>query len=180
MDHRIEETREERWETADVGASIRIGSCGRVRETRNPSRYVSLPSDMAIPDPDFVSGCVTSSYLPVQPAKSLPSPKNVATSVTEEAPLDADSAFPGSGPTIFEMQPFPSQDVTVADVHPNVAYQNHVYIYPTMLKYDSQRQFSKARNICCWVEFRDNDSASAAALKVWIRSLSRRLCLSQG
>uniref|UniRef100_A0A5F4W6R9 Dedicator of cytokinesis 11 n=1 Tax=Callithrix jacchus TaxID=9483 RepID=A0A5F4W6R9_CALJA len=43
--------------------------------------------------------------------------------------------------------------------------QNHLYVYPLQLKYDSQKTFAKARNIAVCVEFRDSDESDTSALK---------------
>uniref|UniRef100_A0A672PJQ7 Dedicator of cytokinesis 10 n=1 Tax=Sinocyclocheilus grahami TaxID=75366 RepID=A0A672PJQ7_SINGR len=48
---------------------------------------------------------------------------------------------------------------------PYRVYKNHIYIYPKHLKYDSQKSFTKARNIAVCVEFRSSDEEHAKPLK---------------
>uniref|UniRef100_A0AAX7V425 Dedicator of cytokinesis 9 n=1 Tax=Astatotilapia calliptera TaxID=8154 RepID=A0AAX7V425_ASTCA len=48
---------------------------------------------------------------------------------------------------------------------PFTIYNNHLYVYPKHLKYDSQKSFAKARNIAVCIEFRDSDEEEAVALK---------------
>ncbi|XP_048389273.2 dedicator of cytokinesis protein 9 isoform X8 [Stegostoma tigrinum] len=48
---------------------------------------------------------------------------------------------------------------------PFTTYNNHLYIYPKHLKYDSQKSFAKARNIAVRIEFRDSDEEDSQPLK---------------
>ncbi|XP_064413718.1 dedicator of cytokinesis protein 9 isoform X1 [Latimeria chalumnae] len=48
---------------------------------------------------------------------------------------------------------------------PFTIYNNHLYIYPKHLKYDSQKSFAKARNIAVCIEFKDTDEDDAQPLK---------------
>ncbi|XP_043547248.1 dedicator of cytokinesis protein 9 isoform X7 [Chiloscyllium plagiosum] len=48
---------------------------------------------------------------------------------------------------------------------PFTTYNNHFYIYPKHLKYDSQKSFAKARNIAVRIEFRDSDEEDSQPLK---------------
>uniref|UniRef100_A0A4W3HCZ3 Dedicator of cytokinesis 9 n=1 Tax=Callorhinchus milii TaxID=7868 RepID=A0A4W3HCZ3_CALMI len=48
---------------------------------------------------------------------------------------------------------------------PFTIYNNHLYVYPKHLKYDSQKTFAKARNIAVCIEFRDSDEEDAQPLK---------------
>jgi hypothetical protein len=55
---------------------------------------------------------------------------------------------------------------SVKDVHPYTTYINHLYVYPQSLLFDTQKIFSRARNIACIVEIRDNDNDKTQPLKV--------------
>ncbi|GIX75286.1 dedicator of cytokinesis protein 9 [Caerostris extrusa] len=70
---------------------------------------------------------------------------------------------PKCEPTI-EIQQFPTN--VASSCNPYVTYTNHLYIFPKSLKYDSQKTFTKARNIVCTVEFRDGDGENVEPLKV--------------
>uniref|UniRef100_A0A674DQ50 Dedicator of cytokinesis 9 n=1 Tax=Salmo trutta TaxID=8032 RepID=A0A674DQ50_SALTR len=48
---------------------------------------------------------------------------------------------------------------------PFTIYNNHLYVYPKHLKYDSQKSFAKARNIAVCIEFKDSDEEEAVSLK---------------
>ncbi|XP_039193716.1 dedicator of cytokinesis protein 9 isoform X16 [Crotalus tigris] len=48
---------------------------------------------------------------------------------------------------------------------PFTIYNNHLYVYPKHLKYDSQKSFAKARNIAVGIEFRDSDDEDSRPLK---------------
>lgn len=54
--------------------------------------------------------------------------------------------------------------------HPHSAYVNHLYVYPIMLNFDSQKVYARARNIACNVEIRDSDSQGATSLNVCLIS----------
>ncbi|XP_018313730.1 dedicator of cytokinesis protein 9 isoform X2 [Mycetomoellerius zeteki] len=64
------------------------------------------------------------------------------------------------------------------DVHPYTTYINHLYVYPQTLNFDSQKMFTRARNIACIAELRDDDSENAKPLRViYGRPGSPLLCL---
>ncbi|XP_071888545.1 dedicator of cytokinesis protein 9 isoform X10 [Anas platyrhynchos] len=48
---------------------------------------------------------------------------------------------------------------------PFTIYNNHLYVYPKHLKYDSQKTFAKARNIAVCIEFKDSDEEDSLPLK---------------
>ncbi|XP_069061270.1 dedicator of cytokinesis protein 9 isoform X2 [Pleurodeles waltl] len=48
---------------------------------------------------------------------------------------------------------------------PFTIYNNHLYVYPKHLKYDSQKSFAKARNIALSIEFRDSDEEDSQSIK---------------
>ncbi|KFM62574.1 Dedicator of cytokinesis protein 9, partial [Stegodyphus mimosarum] len=70
---------------------------------------------------------------------------------------------PKCEPTL-EIEQFPSG--IPSNCSPYTTYINHLYIFPKCLKYESQKTFTKARNIVCTVEFRDSDDENAEPLKV--------------
>ncbi|XP_052471934.1 dedicator of cytokinesis protein 10 isoform X1 [Carassius gibelio] len=84
--------------------------------------------------------CVTSSYVALKPF--------------EDCALHA--------PTV-EVDEFLQDSSKFAQ--PYRVYKNHIYIYPKHLKYDSQKSFTKARNIAVYVEFRSSDEEHAKPLK---------------
>ena len=58
------------------------------------------------------------------------------------------------------------QTSTEKDVHPYTTYINHLYVYPQNLLFDTQKVFSRARNIACIVEMRDSDNEKTEPLRV--------------
>ncbi|XP_069069591.1 dedicator of cytokinesis protein 10 isoform X2 [Pleurodeles waltl] len=84
--------------------------------------------------------CVTSSFVPVKPFHE-----------TEKYP-----------PTV-EIEEFAQFSTKYSQ--PYRVYKNQMYLYPKHLKYDSQRSFSKARNIMVCIEFRSSDDEGAHPLK---------------
>ena len=91
----------------------------------------------------ILDNTLTSSYLPVIPFQDPPSFNN---------------------PPVLEVEEFVLESADCA--YPHTTFNNHLYIYPRNLKYDSQKNFTKARNITCVVEVRDSDDEGAKALKV--------------
>ncbi|XP_062904474.1 dedicator of cytokinesis protein 9-like isoform X5 [Mobula hypostoma] len=113
---------------------------------RKPEKMSKLPVilgnlDITIDNvtPDFPS-CVNSSYIPVKPFEN--SSKVLVTHEVEEF-----------FPCIMKL----SQPFTI--------YNNHLYVYPKHLKYDSQKSFAKARNIAVCMEFRDSDDEDSQPLR---------------
>ncbi|XP_063103034.1 dedicator of cytokinesis protein 9 isoform X4 [Cavia porcellus] len=66
-------------------------------------------------------------------------------------------------PVTFEIEEF----VPCIPKHtqPYTIYNNHLYVYPKYLKYDSQKSFAKARNIAICIEFKDLDEEDSQPLK---------------
>ncbi|XP_043275620.1 dedicator of cytokinesis protein 9 isoform X2 [Venturia canescens] len=63
------------------------------------------------------------------------------------------------------------------DVHPYTTYVNHLYVYPQTLNFDTQKIFSRARNIACIVELRDDDGEDAQPLRcIYGKPGSQLLC----
>uniref|UniRef100_A0A3Q3AYX0 Dedicator of cytokinesis 9 n=1 Tax=Kryptolebias marmoratus TaxID=37003 RepID=A0A3Q3AYX0_KRYMA len=113
---------------------------------RKPEKMAKLPVilgnldvtiDSVAPD---LTNCVTSSYIPVKQF-DVSEKRNIFFEVEEFVPCIAKCS-----------QPF-------------TIYNNHLYVYPKHLKYDSQKSFAKARNIAVCVEFRDSDDEEAVPLK---------------
>ncbi|KAI4883850.1 hypothetical protein NFI96_017538 [Prochilodus magdalenae] len=93
--------------------------------------------DSVAPD---LPNCITSSYLPVRQFDN--------------------SDWNG---LLFEVEEF--VPCLAKCSQPFTTYNNHLYVYPRHLKYDSQKTFAKARNIAVCVEFRDSDEEDALPLK---------------
>uniref|UniRef100_A0A8C7R5F6 Dedicator of cytokinesis protein 9 n=1 Tax=Oncorhynchus mykiss TaxID=8022 RepID=A0A8C7R5F6_ONCMY len=113
---------------------------------RKPEKMAKLPVilgnlDVTIDDvaPDLTN-CISSSYIPVRTFDSSEK-TNIYFEVEEFVPYIAKCS-----------QPF-------------TIYNNHLYVYPRHLKYDSQKSFTKARNIAVCIEFKDSDREEAVSLK---------------
>jgi len=79
------------------------------------------------------------------------------------APLSTYNPSSKQSPTI-ELAEFQSQ--SERDAHPYTSFCNHLYVYPLSLQFDSQKLFSRARNITVVVELRDGDGEYSKPLKV--------------
>uniref|UniRef100_A0A672M0G6 Dedicator of cytokinesis protein 9-like n=1 Tax=Sinocyclocheilus grahami TaxID=75366 RepID=A0A672M0G6_SINGR len=114
---------------------------------RKPEKMAKLPVilgnlDVTIDNvPPDVANCVTPSYIPVRPFECNGPSDGVLLEMEEFVPCIAKCS-----------QPF-------------TTYNNHLYVYPKHLKYDSQKSFAKARNIAVCVEFRESDEEDAQPLK---------------
>lgn len=86
-----------------------------------------------------VADCLTCSLSPLKPFSASPN-SEVTVEVAELCP---------------EPQPFTS-------------YLNHLYVYPQSLAFDTQKMFTRARNIACTVQLRDDDSENAKSVTVGI------------
>ncbi|KAL3282070.1 hypothetical protein HHI36_005269 [Cryptolaemus montrouzieri] len=51
------------------------------------------------------------------------------------------------------------------EVHPYSFFVNHLFVYPLTLNFDTQKSFTRARNIACTVELRESDGETATGLK---------------
>ncbi|KAG8037848.1 hypothetical protein G9C98_006059 [Cotesia typhae] len=96
--------------------------------------------------------------LTIEPLAEIP--ENSLT--TSLAPLKPFPLPPVSNPT-FEVSEFES--LSEKDVHPYTTYENHLYIYPQVLNFDTQKIFTRARNIACIVELRDDDNENSKPLR---------------
>jgi hypothetical protein len=63
------------------------------------------------------------------------------------------------------------EGTTEKDVHPYTTFLNHLYVYPQSLAFDTQKTFTRARNIACVVELMDSDAEGAHPLCVSISHL---------
>ncbi|XP_077077559.1 dedicator of cytokinesis protein 9 isoform X8 [Siphateles boraxobius] len=113
---------------------------------RKPEKMAKLPVilgnlDVAVDNvaPDLTN-CVTPSYLPLRQTDGVE-----------------------RGRLVFEVEEFVPSIAKCSQ--PFTIYNNHLYVYPRHLKYDSQKSFTKARNIALCVEFRDSDEEDALPLK---------------
>uniref|UniRef100_A0A452VLW6 Dedicator of cytokinesis 9 n=1 Tax=Ursus maritimus TaxID=29073 RepID=A0A452VLW6_URSMA len=66
-------------------------------------------------------------------------------------------------PITFEVEEF--VPCIPRHTQPYTIYNNHLYVYPKYLKYDSQKSFAKARNIAICIEFKDSDEEDSQPLK---------------
>ncbi|XP_063744753.1 dedicator of cytokinesis protein 9 isoform X9 [Eleginops maclovinus] len=113
---------------------------------RKPEKMAKLPVILGNLDVTIdnvapnLTNCVTSSYIPVKQF-DVSQKTNIFFEVEEFVPCIAKCS-----------QPF-------------TIYNNHLYVYPRHLKYDSQKSFAKARNVAVCIEFKDSDEEEAVSLK---------------
>ncbi|XP_038049976.1 dedicator of cytokinesis protein 9-like isoform X5 [Patiria miniata] len=113
---------------------------------KNPeklSKLTEIPGSVRVilePLTRMLSNCLTSSLIPTMP--------------WPEPPL---------APPTLEVEEFLPEKGDLSQ--PFTTYTNNLYVYPVQLKYDSQKTFTKARNIALCVEFRDSDDEGAQPLK---------------
>ncbi|KAI1305795.1 Dedicator of cytokinesis protein 9 [Halotydeus destructor] len=108
---------------------------------------------------NVIPGRVVTVLKPFGPQCSL-STANVLTSnllPVEPFPL------PPEGAATLEVQEFFS--LNPRESFPFTEFVNVLYVFPKALKYDAQKYFPKARNICITVEFRDSDAEDAKPIK---------------
>lgn len=84
---------------------------------------------------------------------------------TSLSPLKQFPIPPTNEPTI-ELTEF--EGSSERDIHPYTTFTNHLYVYPQCLSFDTQKAFTRARNIACIVELRDSDSEGAKGIPVII------------
>ncbi|XP_018332779.1 dedicator of cytokinesis protein 9 [Agrilus planipennis] len=94
----------------------------------------------------------------LQPLVDLPE-NSLTTSLT---PLKPFPIPPICEPTI-EVTEF--EGSSERDVHPYVTFVNHLFVYPHCLSFDTQKVFTRARNIACVVEIRDSDEDGAKPIQ---------------
>ena len=79
--------------------------------------------------------------------------------------------FNGKEQAIIEIQEFLTNNPSIA--YPFTSFTNLLYVFPKYLKYDVQKLFPKAKNICCIIELRDSDQENAMPLKCIFGSPTR-------
>lgn len=52
------------------------------------------------------------------------------------------------------------------DIYPFTTFVNHLFVYPISLAFESQKIFSRARNIAVLIELRDSDAEGAKPIEV--------------
>lgn len=67
--------------------------------------------------------------------------------------------IPPSAEPTFEISEF--SGASDRDMHPYTTYVNHFYIYPQSLCFDSQKLFSRARNLAVIIRIKDGDADDA-------------------
>ncbi|XP_064541886.1 dedicator of cytokinesis protein 9 isoform X3 [Drosophila montana] len=92
------------------------------------------------------------------------------------APLSTFSAS-AKQPLTLELSEFQSQ--SERDAYPYTNFCNHLYVYPLSLQFDSQKLFSRARNITVVVELRDGDGEYSKPLKCIYGRPGQDLLVSQ-
>lgn len=78
-------------------------------------------------------------------------------------PLKAFTMPPTAEPS-FEITEFSAN--LERDLYPYTTFVHHLFIYPQSLSFDSQKLFSRARNIALTIEVRDSDADDAKSIAV--------------
>ena len=73
----------------------------------------------------------------------------------------------------FEVSEFPGS--SERDINPYTTFMNHLYVYPISLSFESQKIFSRARNIAVTVEVRNSDDLESKPLEVRKKKFQRNL-----
>nr|VZI44877.1 unnamed protein product [Spirometra erinaceieuropaei] len=59
-------------------------------------------------------------------------------------------------------------------INPYRGFLHSLYVYPQSLNLNIKHAFARARNLCCFIELRDNDTADSQALKLeWVCTLTK-------
>ncbi|XP_063772080.1 dedicator of cytokinesis protein 10 isoform X4 [Pseudophryne corroboree] len=132
-----------RQESSKISTEDLIKLVSEYRRAEKISKIQIIPGSLEV-SVDTVpmehSNCLTSSLIPIKPFGEI-----------EKHP-----------PTV-EIEEFVQTSTKYSE--PHRTYKNQIYIYPKHLKYDSQRYFSKARNIMVCVEFKSSDEEGSQPLK---------------
>lgn len=72
----------------------------------------------------------------------------------------------------LEVTEFPGS--SERDLCPYTTYLNHLYVYPLSLSFESQKIFSRARNIAVTVEVRTSDDLESKPLEVILKFSASR------
>ncbi|XP_074859911.1 dedicator of cytokinesis protein 10 isoform X1 [Carettochelys insculpta] len=132
-----------RQESSKISTEDLIKLIAEYRRAEKISKIQTIPGNLDIAVDCFpleYPNCVTSSFIPIKPFCN-----------TEE-----------HQPTV-EVEEFVQESTKYS--RPYRVYKNQIYIYPKHLKYDSQKCFSKARNITVCIEFKSSDEEGAKPLK---------------
>ncbi|XP_075793694.1 dedicator of cytokinesis protein 10 isoform X13 [Pelodiscus sinensis] len=132
-----------RQESNKISTEDLIKLIAEYRRAEKISKIQTIPGNLDIVVDYFPlehPNCVTSSFIPIKPFYNI-----------EE-----------HQPTV-EVEEF--VQVSTKYSRPYRVYKNQVYIYPKHLKYDSQKCFSKARNITVCIEFKSSDEEGAKPMK---------------
>lgn len=92
---------------------------------------------------------------------------------TSLAPLKQFPVPPPSDPTL-EITEF--EGSSEKDVHPYTTFLNHLYVYPLSLNFDTQKMFTRARNIACAIEVKDSDTVDSKPIQV-LHIMSQFTCV---
>ncbi|XP_055917510.1 dedicator of cytokinesis protein 9 isoform X2 [Eupeodes corollae] len=115
-------------------------------EYRKPDKFSKLT---------VIPGCIK---IDIEGISELPN--NSLT--TTLAPLKPFPMPPVVEPTL-ELSEF--QSTSERDINPYTTFVNHFFVYPIGLSFDSQKVFSRARNITVIIELRETDGDDSKALK---------------
>ena len=94
---------------------------------------------------------------------TFPTVSVVDSLTTSLSPLKPFPLPPVNEPTIEVME---FEGISEKDVDPYTTFLSHLFVYPQSLSFDTQRSFTRARNIACVVELRDSDGEGAQPLCV--------------
>ena len=108
--------------------------------------------------------CLDPSLVPLSP---FPPPLPPQRYENPSSSSSSSSSLASSPSLSLELQEFScSSSSSSSDVvSPFSAYQNHIYVYPRELKYDSQKHFPRARNLAVTCQLRDSDEPGATPLR---------------
>ncbi|XP_039343162.1 dedicator of cytokinesis protein 10 isoform X12 [Mauremys reevesii] len=132
-----------RQESSKISTEDLIKLIAEYRRAEKISKIQTIPGNLDIAVNCFPlehPNCVTSSFIPMKPFYN-----------TEE-----------HQPTV-EVEEFVQESTKYS--RPYRVYKNQIYIYPKHLKYDSQKCFSKARNITVCIEVKSSDEEGAKPMK---------------
>uniref|UniRef100_A0A673SLR3 Dedicator of cytokinesis 10 n=1 Tax=Suricata suricatta TaxID=37032 RepID=A0A673SLR3_SURSU len=132
-----------RQESSKISTEDLLKLVSDYRRADRISKMQTIPGslDIAVDNiPLEHPNCVTSSFIPVKPFDVTAQPE--PTVEVEEFVYDSTKYY-----------------------RPYRVYKNQIYIYPKHLKYDSQKCFSKARNITVCIEFKNSDEEGAKPVK---------------
>ncbi|KAG5678742.1 hypothetical protein PVAND_008388 [Polypedilum vanderplanki] len=102
-------------------------------------------------------------------------PKNCFT--TTLVPIKPFALPPVEKPTL-EIAEFPGN--SERDIYPYTTFINHLFIYPTSLNFETQKIFSRARNIALTIELRETDTVDAKPIEcIYGRPEQEKVFISQ-